>query len=218
MLEETAYTLNTLDRHAVAKVYASGSYGQYSEGPASTLRANGGDYGGGSESLAVQACAEKTGAITAGAHPGGFNGQDAYSGMLVLQGTYQAKAGTVCQCICKETSNQIASDGMLVSDGCVVRRLMPVECARLQGFPDWWCQGLGIPAPSEEDLSFWERVFAEKARIDGKKPRSRRQVAAWLKDPYSESAEYRLWGNGIALPCALYVMEGIAGVLEGGAE
>lgn len=23
------------------------------------------------------------------------------------------------------------------------------------------------------------------------------------------SSEYRMWGNGIALPCALYLMEGI---------
>jgi len=25
----------------------------------------------------------------------------------------------------------------------IVRRLTPVECARLQGFPDDWCEGLG---------------------------------------------------------------------------
>ena len=34
----------------------------------------------------------------------------------------------------------------------------------------------------------------------------------WAKDVegYSDAKEYKLWGNGIALPNALYVMEGIA--------
>ena len=29
----------------------------------------------------------------------------------------------------------------------IVRRLTPTECARLQGFPDWWCRGLGTEDP-----------------------------------------------------------------------
>ena len=33
----------------------------------------------------------------------------------------------------------------------------------------------------------------------------------WCDDiPHSDSAEYKMWGNGMALPNALYVMEGIA--------
>lgn len=52
----------------------------------------------------------------------------------------------------------------------VVRRVVPIECARLQGMPDWWCKDI----------------------------------------PHSDSAEYKMWGNGMALPCVLYVMEGIA--------
>lgn len=31
----------------------------------------------------------------------------------------------------------------------------------------------------------------------------------WCADiPHSDSAEYKMWGNGMALPNALYVMEG----------
>lgn len=52
----------------------------------------------------------------------------------------------------------------------IVRRLTPTECARLQGFPDWWTDG-----------------------ADG-----------------SDSAKYKLWGNGIALPCAYDVLNRIA--------
>ena len=52
----------------------------------------------------------------------------------------------------------------------IVRRLTPTECARLQGFPDWWTDG-----------------------ADG-----------------SDSAKYKLWGNGIALPCAVNVIGRLA--------
>ena len=32
----------------------------------------------------------------------------------------------------------------------------------------------------------------------------------WLKDPHADSAEYKLWGNGVALPCTYFVLSGIA--------
>lgn len=51
----------------------------------------------------------------------------------------------------------------------IVRRLTPLECYRLQGFPDWWEQG-----------------------VEG-----------------SDSARYKMWGNGIALPCAVDVLRRI---------
>ena len=32
--------------------------------------------------------------------------------------------------------------------------------------------------------------------------------------PHKDTPEYKMWGNGMALPCVLYVMEGIAKVLQ----
>lgn len=57
----------------------------------------------------------------------------------------------------------------------IVRRLTPLECCRLQGFPDWWEDG-----------------------VEG-----------------SDSARYKMWGNGIALPCAVDVLRRIAKEVEG---
>ena len=31
-----------------------------------------------------------------------------------------------------------------------------------------------------------------------------------MKNPASDTELYKMWGNGIALPCVLYVFEGIA--------
>ena len=94
----------------------------------------------------------------------------------------------------------------------IVRRLTPTECARLQGFPDWWCKGLGIENPTEEEIDFWADVFETHHRVISgcSTSKTRKQIIKWLSDPYTPGAEYRLWGNGISLPVAFFVMAGIA--------
>lgn len=93
----------------------------------------------------------------------------------------------------------------------IVRRLTPTECARLQGFPDWWCSGLGTEEPTEDDLAFWREVFETHRKIAGTstKPKTDKQIIKWLKDPHSDSAEYKMWGNGVALPNVYFVLSGI---------
>ena len=93
--------------------------------------------------------------------------------------------------------------------GYTVRRLTPTECARLQGFPDNWCSNLGTEKPTDEEMYFWHKVFKTYSEVTGCKMKSDRQVAKWLKDPYSDSAEYKMWGNGVALPCVWFVLCGI---------
>lgn len=93
----------------------------------------------------------------------------------------------------------------------IVRRLTPTECARLQGFPDWWCAGLGTDEPTEEEIEFWTEVFEIHRSVMGtsSKPKSRNQIVKWLKNPHSDSAEYKMWGNGVALPNVYFVLSGI---------
>ena len=93
----------------------------------------------------------------------------------------------------------------------IVRRLTPTECARLQGFPDWWCDALGTDGPTEDEIEFWTEVFETHRKVMGTspKPKSRNQIVKWLKDPHSDSAEYKMWGNGVALPNVCFVLSGI---------
>ena len=93
-----------------------------------------------------------------------------------------------------------------------VRRLTPTECGRLQGFPDGWCAELGTDEPTEDEMSFWRDVFEthRKAMGTAKKPKTDNQIRKWLKNPHSDAAEYKMWGNGVALPCVFYVLSGIA--------
>lgn len=93
----------------------------------------------------------------------------------------------------------------------IVRRLTPTECARLQGFPDWWCDDLATENPSREEIAWWREVFSTHAKAMGKniKPKSDSQIIKWLKNPHSDSAEYKMWGNGVALPNVVFVLSGI---------
>ena len=85
---------------------------------------------GDTDKLVVQ---DTCGTLSGGAHPSGFNGQDAYTGNVVGYAVtskwakgYGGPSGSA-----SETNNCVQTSG-------AVRRLTPVECARLQGFPDDW--------------------------------------------------------------------------------
>ena len=98
----------------------------------------------------------------------------------------------------------------------IVRRLTPTECARLQGFPDRWATPDKKESFTDEEYAFWLNVRNFHAELNGKavKEYTQAQMLTWYNKLHTDSAEYKLWGNGIALPCALYVMQGIADVFD----
>ena len=192
--EDVCFTLDATDRHAVCApedVYAmtTGSYMQVAKEVAPTLMAR--DYKDPTTIAPAPHLNEGVmGTVATGAHPSGFNGQDAFNDRLVIDNP-EAQPTPVTY---------------------TVRRLTPTECARLQGFPDWWCRDLGTENPTEEELAFWADVFETHREIvtHAKKPKTEKQIRKWLADPYTDSAEYRIWGNGICLANAFFVLAGIA--------
>ena len=192
--EDVCFTLDATDRHAVCapeNVYAmtTGSYMQVEKEVAPTLMAR--DYKDPTTIAPAPHLNEGVaGTVATGAHPSGFNGQDAFNDRLVIDNP----------------------EAQPVPVTYTVRRLTPTECARLQGFPDWWCRNLGTENPTEEELAFWADVFETHRKIvtHAKKPKTEKQIRKWLADPYTDSAEYRIWGNGICLANAFFVLAGIA--------
>ena len=192
--EDVCFTLDATDRHAVCApedVYAmtTGSYMQVAKEVAPTLMAR--DYKDPTTIAPAPHLNEGVmGTVATGAHPSGFNGQDAFNDRLVIDNP----------------------EAQLTPVTYTVRRLTPTECARLQGFPDWWCRNLGTEEPTEEELAFWADVFETHRKIvtHAKKPKTEKQIRKWLADPYTDSAEYRIWGNGICLANAFFVLAGIA--------
>lgn len=184
--ENISFTLNTTDRHAVA--FSQDVYDKYTENPcAGALRASGGMYGGGSESLVYSTSKNS------------YHTEVEKNIVSTLVATDFKDPPTVTK-----------------APQYIVRRLTPRECARLQGFPDWWCDDLGTENPTEEELAFWREVFETHRLVmdASRKPKSDKQIIKWLKEPYSDSAAYKMWGNGVALPCVSFVLAGIVWIVK----
>ncbi len=147
---------------------------------------------------------------------GGGNPTCNQGGIAVVEGekTYAVTTGSYTQVTEEQAPTLTArdfKDPAAVNRGYSVRRLTATECARLQGFPDWWCADLDTPEPTEADIAFWTEVWETHRKIMGtsSKPKSRNQIVKWLRHPHSDAAEYKMWGNGVALPCVFFVLAGI---------
>lgn len=189
--EDVCFTLNTSDRHAIA-----------TPDPSFTISRD--NHFAVSEDVSVTAVARGPATVAAPA--------DHYC-------TSKNSHHTVA--VHEQANTLVASDWKdppLVNDlpndepVYIVRRLTPVECARLQGFPDWWCADLAIPDPSDEEIAFWMEVWETWRQITNPKgkPKTEKQIRKWLADPYTDSAEYKLWGNGVSEPVVFFVLSGIA--------
>lgn len=219
--EEVCFTLNTADRHAVACPVVAFEPGAavrigghiYQDGKAGTVRAEPGDnrqavaYAIGRDNLSVTE--ETAQSLTASDVPGS-----------VAHSVYPEKSGTLAAKMAKGTGGPPGDECQnLVSVDYVIRRLTPLECCRLQGFPDNWTESIAIENPSAKTIREWMIVWAEWWRLIGRAdgiqlPKDAKQTERWLADPVSDSALYKMWGNGIALPCAIFVFEGIMEVLR----
>ena len=218
---DVMYTLNATEQHAVAfaDVHATLSVNDGPKGPSSQMMGN-------PEENFV---AEPSFGIGRPAMNQGYNAKFSFQIEEEVEPTLVAAGASgvahPVYCTSKSSFHTSAEEnlaGTLVASDYkdppivnepqyIVRRLTPTECARLQGFPDWWCSDLGTKIPSEEELDFWEDVFETHRKILGKstKPKTRKQIFKWLQDPHSDSAEYKMWGNGVALPNVCFVLSGI---------
>ena len=191
--EGESFTLNTIDRHAV--VYA-------------------------------ETYQKVTGPLMANSHPGSYCGQDAYTDMLIVGKT--AAHGVDCRNLTEHPelyptlqAKPNGGQSLNYSGACrinyIVRRLTPTECARLQGFADRWGEIDQKDDFTDEEFQFWLDVRNTHAAINGKtvKDYTETQMLNWYNKLHTDSAEYKMWGNGIALPPALYCMQGITYALEG---
>ena len=124
-----------------------------------------------------------TGTLSPGAHAGSYNGQDAYNDMLVCGASpdvahaLRAKAA----CAYREDAETYPVQNM------VVRRLTPLECTRLQGYPDGWV-----------DIGDWTDEKGKKH-----------------KD--ADSPKYKALGNSVALPFWDWMLRRMARYLPEGA-
>lgn len=182
--EDSSYTLNTIDRPAVAYCMGNGQLNQINM----------------SEVCNTLDCMHDQQAVL-----------------------YQDTVGALCARDYKGVGSQYVGEDKLViapSVQFIVRRLTPTECARLQGFPDAWGHPDKLDSFTPEEYRFWLEVRNTHTAINCKQAKdyTEDQMLKWYNGLNTDSAEYKMWGNGIALPPALYCMQGIAEALEKEAE
>lgn len=153
------------------------------------------------------------GTLSPGAHAGSYNGQDAYNDMLVVSSEISPSlrardndpfrtdmAAYVASVDCRNGTENGDVNGTLQAKSSggtsynlnnvlrergIVRRLTPLECERLQNFPDGWT-----------DIGAWTD---EKGK---------------LHKESSDSARYRALGNSIALPPWKWVLKRLCAQYE----
>jgi DNA (cytosine-5)-methyltransferase 1 len=160
-----------------------------------------------------------TGTLSPGAHAGSYNGQDAYNDMLVVSSEispslrakgndpYRAdmsayvasvdcrnfrEGGEVNGTLQAKESGQSLNLNNTVRQHMVVRRLTPMECERLQGFPDGWT-----------DIGDWVKTDKRGREIKVKGS--------------ADSPRYKALGNSIALPFWAWMLRRMARYLPEGA-
>lgn len=190
-------TLTAGDRHAVA--YAMQAFGQYAESQ----------------------CFRRDGVcntIVNGTNPGFQNGIVECAGVDCRNMNEYPELYPTLQA--KPNGGQSLNFSGAVRIRYIVRRLTPTECARLQGFADRWGDIDQKEDFTEDEHRFWLIVRNTHAAINGKtvKEYTKSQMLTWYNKLHTDSSEYKMWGNGIALPPALYVMQGIENVLRNGTE
>ena len=127
-----------------------------------------------------------TGTLSPGAHAGSYNGQDAYNDMLVCGATVPDISHTLkakANCDFREDSETYPVQNR------VVRRLTPLECERLQGFPDGWT-----------DIGDWVKTDKRGRKIKVKGS--------------ADSPRYKALGNSIALPPWKWLLKRLCGNYE----
>ena len=167
---EVFHTLSTeADAQHVPLVFREGSFGQYVEGEFGTIRASGGALGGGSETFAL------AGSMIGRQEHNGPNGSGVYDdcsptltagdrhavAFKIRSGCEGGGKGYLGSEDLTFTLDTVQSQNLFVDSQ--VRRLTPLECERLQGFPDGYTR---IPVKAyphrtitklnSEDL--WEQI------------------------------------------------------------
>ena len=101
----------------------------------------------------------------------------------------------------------------------IVRRLTPLECCRLQGYPDGWTQ---IGEPETEEFDWFRDEMDEGGNVI-----STEYMGRWTETTYyytdengkrkkvPASAEYKAYGNSLALPFWHWLTRRIAACYEG---
>ena len=218
--QDVSYTLTAADRHCVAvpecEAYRLSGYGDYKEG-VGTLRASGGDYGGGSETMIAE---KKLQFAEAYQHHGYRISEVCFDDFVTNED------GSCWAYICKECAEKYGISESLLDDGCGGGTCGVQGCENEADFYIDFPKAAEGPAENESIWRValdtlkgigWRIVYrirrltpTECERLDG-------FPDGWTQQDtkgnvISDNARYMALGNSIAVPCAVRVFRGIMAV------
>lgn len=189
--EDVSFTLNAVDRHGVAYAMAHGqANAEICKGCSPTLNCN-------------------------HEQPIVFDKEVYNSGAAAAGGHYISQGGPAPSLRTEHPPGVCVRDVIRY----IVRRLTEKECCRLQGFLDGWGEIDLLDEKDEKGVEFWKDVYKTYCAISGAKMQGSMLIGSgkikrWHDKLHTASAEYKMWGNGIALPNAIYVMQGIEDAIK----
>jgi len=191
--ENESYTLNTIDRPAVCVLENQPHDSRMKikeDGIVQTLCGYMGT-GGNNTPMIMESYQKTTGCLTYGGHGGSYNGQDAYNDMLIVDEKEEPILSisstnsnpTYSEDVASPILNRSGTGGgksPMIAKNSVVRRLTPLECERLQGFPDFYT-----------DIGDWVDSKGKKRKT-------------------SDAQRYKALGNSIATPFWFWLLRRIS--------
>ena len=107
------------------------------------------------------------------------------------------------------------SENLSIRDD-VIRKLTPLECERLQGFPDNWTCLETKECMSDEEYYFWLEVYKNDKILRNKtflKDISKNQLLKWYNKLKCDNSRYKALGNSIAIPCVDFIIKRIKDIV-----
>lgn len=88
-----------------------------------------------------------------------------------------------------------------------LRYFTEVELARLQGFPDYWVDGLTITTPTPGQVAYWTQIWDQwRAATGSTTTQTETQTKKWLAQTDRYIGLHKMWGNGITLPIVQWIL------------
>jgi DNA (cytosine-5)-methyltransferase 1 len=204
--KDVSFTLNTIDRHAVAgticKESFTGGAGGRPEGAAANhfvpdvspaitskwAKGSAGPAGDECQNLVV-ACHDAAGTLDLKSCSANRGSQTNEAEFIVA--VHQNGAGELQRVAERDVSPSLTTENMAIAGAVGVRRLTPLECERLQGFPDGWTAvGLDHDVYPKKPKRLKKSVERSQQRGLTHEDRVRRMT---------DSARYRMLGNAVTV-------------------
>ena len=160
-----------------------------------------------------QICKNISSTLTAAAGTSGNNKPI----ITMLQMSYSSYLPSKIASTITSVGGAVGTDSKVLSiKNNIIRKLTPLECERLQGFPDNWTVLIKKEAMSDMEYDFWLKTYQNYKNVMNKSPiknPTKQKILNLYNKLQCDSSRYKALGNSIAIPCVEFIMKKIKEVV-----